>query len=94
MYILSEILEDSNLSCAHSACSHTCDSEAESAALLELSKAEALAQRYEEAVAFVQASQRLGGDTDFWRDAVLQYVDCRLAGPHSTNLDAKEALQV
>ncbi|MEW5301509.1 MAG: hypothetical protein WDW36_004367 [Sanguina aurantia] len=72
---------------------HTCDSEAESAALLELSKAEALAQRHEEAVAFVQAAQRLGGDTDFWRDAVLQYVDCRLAGPHSTSLDAKEALQ-
>ncbi len=33
------------------------------------------------------------GDYDFWRETVSLYVECRLAAPHTTTTDAREALQ-
>lgn len=40
----------------------------------------------------LQVAQRVGGDFDFWQSSITTYVDCRLAAPHTTTSDAKEAL--
>lgn len=70
-----------------------CDSEKEARSLLFLSRCESRANNFNEAIQLLQAAQQLGGDYDFWQASIITYVDCRLAAPHTTTLDAREALQ-